>query len=117
MRKGSRPLGERLRCPCGESGAVPTKKTCCLRMKSSRSLPNSSYNLPIAISLMIRRHGDTAVESGRGELRRHPVPRYNDVMGNKRPDPRGRGSQSTPPNRFGGPVHVLDLEEVEHDEG
>src|SRR5437588_138716 len=37
-------------------------------------------------------------------------------MRNKRPDAEGRGSQSNPPNRFGGPVHVLDLAEVEHDE-
>jgi DNA repair photolyase len=37
-------------------------------------------------------------------------------MENKRPDVRGRGSQLNPPNRFGGPVHVLDLEDVEHDE-
>src|SRR5262249_24820206 len=37
-------------------------------------------------------------------------------MGNKRPDIRGRGSQLDPPNRFGGTVHVLALEEVEHDE-
>ncbi len=37
-------------------------------------------------------------------------------MGNKRPDTKGRGSQINPPNRFGGPVHVLDLEHVEHDE-
>src|SRR3954471_3991893 len=37
-------------------------------------------------------------------------------MGNKSPVARGRGSQSNPPNRFGGPVHGLDLEEVEHDE-
>src|SRR4051812_21198174 len=36
-------------------------------------------------------------------------------MGNKRPDARGRGSQIDPPNRFGGPVHVLDLAEVEGD--
>jgi DNA repair photolyase len=36
-------------------------------------------------------------------------------MGNKRPQARGRGSQIDPPNRFGGPVHVLDLAEVEHD--
>jgi DNA repair photolyase len=37
-------------------------------------------------------------------------------MGNKRPDAKGRGSQINPPNRFGGPVHILDLEDVEHDE-
>src|SRR3954447_557224 len=37
-------------------------------------------------------------------------------MENKRPEARGRGSQLNPPNRFGGPVHVLDLEHVEHDE-
>jgi DNA repair photolyase len=37
-------------------------------------------------------------------------------MGNKRPEAKGRGSQINPPNRFGGPVHVLDLEHVEHDE-
>ena len=35
---------------------------------------------------------------------------------NKRPEAKGRGSQIDPPNRFGGPVHVLDLEHVEHDE-
>ena len=37
-------------------------------------------------------------------------------MENKRPEVRGRGSQLNPPNRFGGPLHVLDLEQVEHDE-
>jgi DNA repair photolyase len=37
-------------------------------------------------------------------------------MGHKRPDAKGRGSQLNPPNRFGGPVHILDLEDVEHDE-
>jgi DNA repair photolyase len=37
-------------------------------------------------------------------------------MGNKRPEVNGRGSQLDPPNRFGGPVHVLDLAEVEHDQ-
>jgi DNA repair photolyase len=37
-------------------------------------------------------------------------------MGNKSPDAKGRGSQLNPPNRFGGPIHVLDLAEVEHDE-
>jgi DNA repair photolyase len=37
-------------------------------------------------------------------------------MENKRPEAKGRGSQINPPNRFGGPVHVLDLEEVEHDQ-
>ncbi len=37
-------------------------------------------------------------------------------MENKRPEVKGRGSQLDPPNRFGGPVHVLDLEDVEHDE-
>jgi DNA repair photolyase len=36
-------------------------------------------------------------------------------MENKRPEAKGRGSQLNPPNRFGGPLHVLDLEEVEHD--
>src|SRR4051794_34667462 len=37
-------------------------------------------------------------------------------MENKRPDAKGRGLQLNPPNRFGGSVHVLDLEDVEHDE-
>jgi DNA repair photolyase len=37
-------------------------------------------------------------------------------MENKRPEAKGRGSQLDPPNRFGGPVHVLDLSEVEHDQ-
>jgi DNA repair photolyase len=41
---------------------------------------------------------------------------YNRDMGNKRPEAKGRGSQLNPPNRFGGPVHVLELEQVEHDE-
>src|SRR5207245_2349754 len=41
---------------------------------------------------------------------------YHGVMGNKRPRAKGRGSQLNPPNRFGGPVHELDLEQVEHDE-
>jgi DNA repair photolyase len=36
-------------------------------------------------------------------------------MGNKRPEVRGRGSQLDPPNRFGGPFHVLELDEVEDD--
>ena len=37
-------------------------------------------------------------------------------MENKRPGSKGRGSQLNPPNRFGGPVHELELDEVEHDE-
>jgi DNA repair photolyase len=37
-------------------------------------------------------------------------------MGNKRPEAKGRGSQLDPPNRFGGPVHVLELDEVAEDE-
>jgi DNA repair photolyase len=37
-------------------------------------------------------------------------------MENKRPEIKGRGSQLDPPTRFGGPRHVLDLEQVEHDE-
>jgi DNA repair photolyase len=37
-------------------------------------------------------------------------------MENKRPVAKGRGSQLDPPNRFGGPVHILDLAEVEHDQ-
>src|ERR1051325_7271394 len=37
-------------------------------------------------------------------------------MENKRPEVKGRGSQLDPPNRFGGPLHVLDLEQVEHDQ-
>lgn len=32
------------------------------------------------------------------------------------PAPTGRGAHSNPPNRFGLPVHVPDLEQVEHDE-
>src|SRR5436305_14511809 len=36
-------------------------------------------------------------------------------MGNMGPVKKGRGSQWDPPNRFGDPFHVLDLEEVEHD--
>jgi hypothetical protein len=36
-------------------------------------------------------------------------------MENKRPEAKGRGAQLDPPNRFGGPFHVLDLAEVEHD--
>lgn len=32
------------------------------------------------------------------------------------PEAKGRGSQINPPNRFGGPHHVPDLEHVEHDE-
>src|SRR3954465_7908853 len=31
------------------------------------------------------------------------------------PAPKGRGSHVDPPNRFGGPYHVPDLEQVEHD--
>ena len=45
-----------------------------------------------------------------------PSPRYTGLMENKRPEAKGRGSQLNPPNRFGGPVHVLDLAEVEHDQ-
>jgi DNA repair photolyase len=37
-------------------------------------------------------------------------------MENPRPEAKGRGSQIDPPNRFGGPRHVPDLEQVEHDE-
>src|SRR3954452_14741374 len=37
-------------------------------------------------------------------------------MEKKSPEVRGRGSQLDPPSRFGGPLHVLDLEQVEHDE-
>jgi DNA repair photolyase len=37
-------------------------------------------------------------------------------MENGRPVITGRGSHLNPPNRFGGPVHILDLEEVEDDE-
>ncbi len=36
-------------------------------------------------------------------------------MESKVPEAKGRGSQLNPPNRFGGPTHVLDLEEVEDD--
>src|SRR5260370_37999294 len=32
-----------------------------------------------------------------------------------KPRPKGRGSQLNPPNRFGGPHHEPDLEQVEHD--
>ncbi len=32
------------------------------------------------------------------------------------PEAKGRGSQINPPNRFGGPHHVPDLEQVEHDD-
>jgi DNA repair photolyase len=37
-------------------------------------------------------------------------------MENKSPGIKGRGSHLNPPNRFGGPVHVPDLEQVEHDD-
>ena len=37
-------------------------------------------------------------------------------MENPHPEAKGRGSQIDPPNRFGGPHHVPDLEQVEHDE-
>jgi DNA repair photolyase len=36
-------------------------------------------------------------------------------MSENRPRAKGRGSQIDPPNRFGGPHHVPDLEQVEHD--
>jgi DNA repair photolyase len=36
-------------------------------------------------------------------------------MDKHRPEAKGRGSQIDPPNRFGGPHHVPDLEQVEHD--
>ena len=42
--------------------------------------------------------------------------RYDAAMENKSPLATGRGSQINPPNRFGGPVHVLELDEVEHDQ-
>ena len=35
---------------------------------------------------------------------------------NTRPEAKGRGSQLAPPNRFGVPQPILDLEQVEHDE-
>jgi DNA repair photolyase len=37
-------------------------------------------------------------------------------MENKGPLAKGRGSQIDPPNRFGGPHHELELDQVEHDE-
>ncbi len=37
-------------------------------------------------------------------------------MNEKRPQAKGRGSQIDPPNRFGGPYHLPDLEHVEHDQ-
>ena len=37
-------------------------------------------------------------------------------MEKKGPQPRGRGSHINPPNRFGGPHYVPDLEQVERDE-
>jgi len=37
-------------------------------------------------------------------------------MGNERPVAKGRGSNLNPPNRFGGLLHVLDLEQITHDE-
>ena len=37
-------------------------------------------------------------------------------MEEERSAAKGRGSQIDPPNRFGGPYHVPDLEQVEHDE-
>jgi DNA repair photolyase len=37
------------------------------------------------------------------------------VADRNRPLAKGRGSRANPPNRFGGPLHVLDLSEVEHD--
>ncbi len=37
-------------------------------------------------------------------------------MEHRHPTAKGRGSQWNPPNRFGGPEHVLDLSEVEHDQ-
>jgi DNA repair photolyase len=36
-------------------------------------------------------------------------------MESKVPEAKGRGSQLNPPNRFGGPSHVLELDEVEDD--
>src|SRR5438874_8460816 len=36
-------------------------------------------------------------------------------MENSRPVMKGRGSNLNPPNRFGGLLHVLDLEQVQHD--
>lgn len=37
-------------------------------------------------------------------------------MESQPPAPKGRGSHLNPPNRFGGPHHVPDLEHVEHDQ-
>jgi DNA repair photolyase len=37
-------------------------------------------------------------------------------MENKGTSPKGRGSHINPPNRFGGPYNVPDLEQVEHDQ-
>src|SRR5262245_40417064 len=55
-------------------------------------------------------------------LASHPVLGYNHV--NRRtgmahphqPEAKGRGSQLNPPNRFGGPYHEAEFEQVEHDE-
>ena len=36
-------------------------------------------------------------------------------MDRQPPTPRGRGSHLNPPNRFGGPHHLPDLEQLAHD--
>src|SRR5579859_998831 len=36
--------------------------------------------------------------------------RYNPPMNEQRPQAKGRGSQIDPPNRFGGPYHIQQLE-------
>lgn len=57
--------------------------------------------------------------TGRGMLWEtgDPNHRRNRIMSEtKHFTAKGRGSQLDPPSRFGGPLHVLDLEQVEHDE-
>jgi DNA repair photolyase len=48
---------------------------------------------------------------------RNTRPEHSNAMtGREQPIAKGRGSQLNPPNRFGGPTHELDLEQLEHDE-
>src|SRR5580698_6605582 len=70
MRKVSSPLGETFRCPSGELGAVPTKNTCCRRMKSHSRSSRRSYSLPIMTSRQngISNQIDSAFK-GPGKLR------------------------------------------------
>src|SRR5581483_8782497 len=52
--KQSSPLGERLMCPSAPSGAVATKKTCCLLIKAALRWSMPVYTLPTCSVLTTR---------------------------------------------------------------